>query len=192
MQVSPALLGIALIEHIEYGIDLTLDNFKIVIFDVPSQVAIVGLVIARVLRCNYRQRMNCAGNRHIQHVGIIYEICDDIVDRGQNDGILFPSLKLMDGVHLISISQLLANGCHLVPIWRDNADALEILLMQPRESLLLDYIDLPLVEMSAGVVASGCSIHGQHIRLIMVFGHNDQLPVVELLIAEVDDFGWQR
>ena len=103
-----------------------------------------------------------------------------------------PPLKLVDGVHLISISQLLANGCHLVPIWRDNADALEILLMQPRESLLLDYIDLPLVEMSAGVVASGCSIHGQHIRLIMVFGHNDQLPVVELLIAEVDDLGWQR
>ena len=94
----------------------------------------------------------------------------------------------MDGVHLISISQLLANGCHLVPIWRDNADALEILLMQPRERLLLDYIDLPLVEMSAGVVASSRSVHGQYIRLIMVFGHNDQLPVVELLVAEVDDF----
>ena len=62
-------------------------------------------------------------------------------------------------------------------MWRDNADALEILLMQPRERLLLDYIDLPLVEMSAGVVASSRSVHGQYIRLIMVFGHNDQLPV---------------
>ena len=131
--------------------------------------------------------MNRAGNRHIQHVGIIYEICDDIVDRGQNDGILFPSLKLMDGVHLISISQLLANGCHLVPIWRDNADALEILLMQPRKYLLLDDIDLALVEMPTGVITGNRPVHGQYIRLIMVFCHNNQLSVVELLIAEIDD-----
>ena len=80
LQICSALLGIALIEHIEYGVDLTLDNLKIVIFDVPCQVAIVGLVIAWVLRCDHRQRMNCAGNCHIQHVGIIHEICDDIVD----------------------------------------------------------------------------------------------------------------
>jgi hypothetical protein len=35
LQICSALLGIALIEHIEYGVDLTLDNLKIVIFDVP-------------------------------------------------------------------------------------------------------------------------------------------------------------
>ena len=35
LQVCPALLGIALIEHIEHGVDLTLDNLKIVIFNVP-------------------------------------------------------------------------------------------------------------------------------------------------------------
>ena len=60
--------------------------------------------------------------------------------------------------------------------------------MQPRKHLLLDDIDLALVEMTAGVVARSCSVHGQHIRLIMVFGHDDQLPVVELLVAEVNDF----
>ena len=69
-----------MIEHIEYGVDLALDNLKIVIFDVPGQVTIVGLVIAWVLRCDHRQRMNRAGNRHIQHMGIIHEIRDDIVD----------------------------------------------------------------------------------------------------------------
>ena len=65
----------------------------------------------------------------------------------------------MDGVHLVSISQLLADGCHLVPIRRDNADALEILLMQPRKHLLLDDIDLALVEMTAGVVARSRPVH---------------------------------
>ena len=93
----------------------------------------------------------------------------------------------MDGVHLISISQLLADGCHLIPIWRDNTDALEILLMQPRKHLLLDDIDLALVEMPTGVITGNRPVHGQHIRLIMVFCHNDQLSVVELLIAEIDD-----
>ena len=95
----------------------------------------------------------------------------------------------MDGVHLISISQLLADGCHLIPIRRNNADALEILLMQPRKHLPLDDIDLALVEMPAGVIAGNRPVHGQYIRLIMVLRHNDQLPVVELLVAEVDDFG---
>ena len=51
-----------------------------VVFDVPGQVTIVGLVIAWVLRCDHSQRMNRAGNRHIQHMGIIHEIRDDIVD----------------------------------------------------------------------------------------------------------------
>ena len=81
-----------------------------VVFDVPGQVTIVGLVIAWVLRCDHSQRMNRAGNRHIQHMGIIHKICDDIVNRSQNDCILLPPLKLVDGVHLISISQLLADG----------------------------------------------------------------------------------
>ena len=120
-------------------------------------------------------------------MGIIHKICDDIVDRSQNDCILLPPLKLVDGVHLISISQLLADGCHLIPIWRDNTDALEILLMQPRKHLLLDDIDLALIEMSTGVITGNRPVHGQHIRLIMVFCHNDQLSVVELLIAEIDD-----
>ena len=121
-------------------------------------------------------------------MGIIHKICDDIVDRGQNDGILLPSLKLMDGVHRISISQLPADGCYLISIWRDNADALEILLMQPRKHLLLDDIDLALIEMTAGMVTGSRPVHCQHIRLIVIFGHDDQLPVVKLLVAEVDDF----
>ena len=35
LQIYFALLGVALIEHVEHGVDLALDNLKIVIFDVP-------------------------------------------------------------------------------------------------------------------------------------------------------------
>ena len=37
------------------------------------------------------------------------------------------------------------------------------------------------------MIAGSRPVHGQYIRLIMVFCHNDQLPMVELLVAEVDD-----
>ena len=59
--------------------------------------------------------------------------------------------------------------------------------MQPRKYLLLDDINLSLVEMSAGVIAGSRPVHGQYIRFIMILCHNDQLPMVELLVAEVDD-----
>ena len=35
LQIYFALLGVALIEHVEHGVHMTLDNLKIVIFDVP-------------------------------------------------------------------------------------------------------------------------------------------------------------
>ena len=42
--------------------------------------------------------------------------------------------------------------------------------------------------MPAGMVTGSRPVHGQYIRLIMVFGYDNQLPMVELLIAEIDDF----
>lgn len=49
LQICPALLGIALIEHIEYRVNLAPDHLKIVVLDVSCQIPIVGLVIAWVL-----------------------------------------------------------------------------------------------------------------------------------------------
>ena len=87
----------------------------------------------------------------------------------------------------ISIAQLLADSGHLIPVRRDDADALEILSMQHGKHLLPDDVDLSLVEMPAGVIACRCPVYSQHIRLTVIFCHHDQLPVVELLVAEVDD-----
>ena len=186
-QIRPALFCIALIKHIEHRVDLTLNDFKIVIFDVSCQVAVVGLVVAGVLRCDHRQRMNRSGNRHIQHMGIVHKIRNHIVNRGQNDSVLFPSLKFVNCIHLISAAQLFPDGRHLIPIRRDNADALEILLIQPWKHFLLDDVYLALVEMPTGMITGSRPIHGQHIRFVMILRHDDQLSMIELLVAEVDD-----
>ena len=55
LQIFSALLGITPIEHIEYRIDLTLDDLEIVVFDVPGK----GLVKeADVVRCKNGASVN--------------------------------------------------------------------------------------------------------------------------------------
>ena len=93
----------------------------------------------------------------------------------------------MDCVHFIGIIQLLADGGYLIPVGCNNADALVVLLTKPWKHLLLNHVDLTLVEMATGMVAGGCPVHGQYIRLIVILCHDDQLPMIELLIAKVDD-----
>ena len=51
----------------------------------------------------------------------------------------------------------------------------------------MDDIDLTLIDVSPRVVSRNGSIQGQYIRLIMIFGHDDQLTVIEFLVAEIDD-----
>ena len=57
------------------------------------------------------------------------------------------------------------------------------------EELLFDHINLPLIQAATGVVSRRCPIHRQYIRLVVVSRHNDQLPAIEFLIAEIDDLG---
>ena len=95
----------------------------------------------------------------------------------------------MYGSHFQFFAQLCLNRRHLIPIWRDNADTLIPLFRQTGKYLLPDYIDLSLIQMITGMVAGCCPVHGQHIGLLMVLRHDNELPTVELLITEIDDFG---
>ena len=47
---------------------------------------------------------------------------------------------------------------------------------------------LPLVQVAPGVISGDGVIHGQHIRLPVVLGHDDQFAAIELLVAEIDNF----
>ena len=77
---------------------------------------------------------------------------------------------------------------YLIPIGCDDADALMVVLVQPRKNFLPDDVDLTLIDVSPRVVSRNGPIQGQHIQLIMIFCHDDQLTVIEFLVAEIDDF----
>ena len=58
-----------------------------------------------------------------------------------------------------------------------------------RQHLLRNDIYFPLVEMSSGMISRYSLNHLQYILLLFVSSHGNQLPIVEALIAEFDDFG---
>ncbi len=49
-------------------------------------------------------------------------------------------------------------------------------------------IDLTLIHMAAGVIPRNRAEKRQRIRLMMIFGHDDQFAVIKLLIAKMNNF----
>ena len=88
-----------------------------------------------------------------------------------------------------SPSQLQFHCIYLIPIWRDNSDILASLFFQPGHHFFPNHINLPLIFVPTGVISRGRPIDLQNIRFIMVFGHNNQLSIIEFLIAKLNDLG---
>ena len=95
----------------------------------------------------------------------------------------------MDGGYFQVLAQLCLDCRHLISVWCNDPDALIPLSRQIWEYLLPNHVDLSLIQVTSGMVARRCPIHGQDIRLFMVLCHDDELPTVEFLVAEIDDFG---
>ena len=95
----------------------------------------------------------------------------------------------MDGSHFQFLAQLRLDCRHLIPVRRNDANTPIPLSFQAGKDLLSNHINLSLIQMSTGVVAGRCPVHGQHIRLFMVLRHDDELSAIEFLVAEIDDLG---
>ena len=93
----------------------------------------------------------------------------------------------MDGGHFQVSAQLHLDCRHLIPVRRDDADAFIAFLLQLREDFFPDHIDLPLIQVTTGMVSRRCPVHGQDIWLFVVLRHDDEFPTVEFLVAEIDD-----
>ena len=93
----------------------------------------------------------------------------------------------MNCIDLITIAQLPAYRGDLITVWRYNTNAIVIFLPKVRDHLLLDHVDLTLICASPRMVSRNCTVHCQRIRFVIILCHNNQLPVIELLIAKVDD-----
>ena len=188
-QKGPSLLGIPLVEQIKNRVHRAFNHRAVVVFDIAGQIAVVGSVVLRILRGNNGQGLHCPGYRYIEHSGIVHKVCNDIVHRGQNDGVLLPTLEFVDSSHLQFLAQLRLDCRHLIPVRRDDANTPIPLSFQTGKDLLPNHIDLPLVQMASGVVPRHRPIHGHDIRFFMVLRHDDELPTIEFLIAEIDDLG---
>ena len=120
-ELSPCL-GIRFVEQVENRMNGTLRNLAAVVVDVGQQigdVAAVGLLVARG-----DERELPLGPRYgdVQQIGIIREDGNLIVDGRQDDGLLFPSLKLVDRGHVNASAQLAVERIDLLVVGGDNAD----------------------------------------------------------------------
>ena len=188
LQISSALGIVAFVEHVKYGVHLTVNNLAVLILHISCQVSIVGFPILLAVRNNDRQRLHRPRNRHIQQIGIVREISDHIVHRGEHNGFLFPTLEFMNRRHLPVVSQLLSDGRRLIPIRRNHADIRKPLPSQYREHFLPDDIDLALIQMPPGMISRRRAVHGQHILLTVILRQDDQFSIVKLLIEKFGDF----
>ena len=120
-KLSPRL-GVGFVEQVENRMDGTLRDLAAVVVDVGQQVgdvAAVGLLVARG-----DERELPLGPRYgdVQQIGIIREGGNLIVDGLQDDGLLFPSLELVDRGHVNTSAQLAVERIDLLVVGGDNAD----------------------------------------------------------------------
>ena len=122
LEKFPPRLGIGFVEHVENRMDGALRDLAAVVVDVGQQignVAAVGLFVARG-----DERELPFGPRYgdVQQIGIIREGGNMIVDGRQDDGLLFPSLELVDRGHINASAQLAVERIDLLVVGGDNAD----------------------------------------------------------------------
>ena len=75
-------------------------------------------------------------------------------------GILLPIPEFVNSSHFQILPQLCLDCRHLIPVRRDDADTPIPLSLQTGKDLLPNHIDLPLIQVTAGVVAERCPVHG--------------------------------
>ena len=126
-------------------------------------------------------------NGYIQQVGIVHECPDRIVYGGHYDGLFLASLEFVYRRYFDFSVQLPGECGDLLVVGRDDTD-FSVVVREVRHHLAGDDLDFPLIEPTACVVARDCSPGGDHIGFAPILGHDDELPAIELPVAEVDDF----
>ena len=122
LEELPTGFGVGFVEQVENRMDGALRDLAAVVVDVGQQignVAAVGLLVARS-----DERELPFGPRYgdVQQIGIVCEGGNLIVDGRQDDGLLLPSLELVDRGHVNTSAQLAVERIDLLVVGGDNAD----------------------------------------------------------------------
>ena len=98
-------------------------NIAVVVADVPfqsSQIAVLWLL----LRGGYKnQLLFGTRNRHVDETVLVSKLRNYIIRRAEDDDILFPSLKFMDGINFnFRLPNLPFEKLDLIPVRGNNAN----------------------------------------------------------------------
>ena len=104
-------------------------TFALIILDVINQILNVGirLFIRRYDQC---ELLFCSGNGYIQQMRVISEFLDLIINRGENNGVIFTALEFVDSSRNITASSGLnscVKGVHLIIIRRNDTNICKLL-----------------------------------------------------------------
>lgn len=99
-----------------------LRDLAAVVVDVGQQVGDVAAVGLFVARGDERELPFGPRYGDVQQIGIIREGGNLIVDGRQDDGLLFPSLELVDRGHVNASAQFAVERIDLLVVGGDNAD----------------------------------------------------------------------
>ena len=122
LEKLPPSLGVGFVEQVENRMDGALRDFAAVVVDVGQQIGDVAAVGLFVARSDERELPLGPRYSDVQQIGIIREGGNLIVDGRQDDGLLFPSLELVDRGHVNTSAQLAVERIDLLVVGGDNAD----------------------------------------------------------------------
>ena len=184
-EVADTGLGVLAVQIVKDRVNLTIDHGAVVILHIRNQIpqiAVSGLLLRRGY---YNQLFLRSGYRHIQEIRLVGKLAHLTVHGGENDGVLFPSLKLVDGVCL-KVQLLTVQSFDLIAIGRNHTHI--ALAGQLWKNLLPDDVDFPLIGLIALVSSGSRAVEQKGVLLPVILCHNDELIMIELLVAKTDDF----
>lgn len=112
----PPRLGVGFVEQVENRMDGALRDLAAVVVDVGQQVGDVAAVGLFVARSDERELPLGPRYGDVQQIEIIREGDNLIVDGRQDDGLLFPSLELVDRGHVNTSAQLAVERIDLLVV----------------------------------------------------------------------------
>ena len=144
-----------------------------------------------VIAIRYHNKLpDCPRNRYIQSIRIRSKVTDLVIYCAEDHRCPLLPLELIHSIGFdvfLLLVKALFESFRLPAIRRHDTEIFSCRQMQRRQDLFFDHIHLPFIYVTARMVSGYSPVHHQR-PLSFAFRHDDQLIVVEALVAESDDF----
>ena len=114
-----------LIEEVENGCQFTFCYRAIVVSNIVKQVHDITMLLLLIASHYQTEFILCPRHCHVQHIGIVSELCDLIIHQTHDNGIVLTPLILVD-CSCNSCTQLTIECFHLIIIWGNNTYTVKV------------------------------------------------------------------